>query len=336
MGASIENQHLLAGLLAQLDKTGACEIIKQKVTQIEPAGSSSELPTVTLEDGSKVEPKLLVGSDGANSMTRNEYGIDTDEQTYGQKGLVCSVSTLQPNEIAFQRFLKTGPLALLPLWGAYSSIVWSCPDAMCQELQDLDDQAFVDRLNEAFRNPSAAPDLGRLGDKVLPRSLKERQFEMPPIVDAVHTKRFAFPLVMQNAKSYVGHRMALVGDAAHRVHPLAGQGLNLGLSDVAYLSNVIVSAKKGGQDIGDLGHVLQSYDKQAKANAYLIMAAIEFVKRSYDPSLQGSETLGHVLAAARNVGIDLIESSDVLKYNFMNLASGNVMHPSVYEWSSSY
>lgn len=94
MGASIENQHLLAGLLAQLEKTGSCEIVKQKVTQIEPAGSSGELPRITLEDGSKVEPKLLVGSDGANSMTRNEYGIDTDEQTYGQKGLVCSVSTL--------------------------------------------------------------------------------------------------------------------------------------------------------------------------------------------------------------------------------------------------
>ncbi len=92
--------------------------------------------------------------------------------------------------------MKTGPLALLPLWGAYSSIVWSCPDQMCQELQDLDDADFVSRLNEAFRNPSEAPDLGRLGDKVLPRSLKDRQFEMPPIVDAVHTKRFAFPLVM--------------------------------------------------------------------------------------------------------------------------------------------
>ena len=79
--------------------------------------------------------------------------------------------------------------------------------------------------------------------------------------------------------------MALVGDAAHRVHPLAGQGLNLGLSDVAYLSNVILAAKKGGQDIGDLGHTLTAYDKQAKANAYMIMAAIEFVKKSYDPTV---------------------------------------------------
>ena len=110
----------------------------------------------------------------------------------------------------------------------------------------MSDESFVERLNKAFRDPSDASELGRLGDKVLPRNIKERQFEMPPIVDAVHTKRFAFPLVLQNAHDYVGHRMALVGDAAHRVHPLAGQGLNLGLSDVAYLSNVVVSAKKSG------------------------------------------------------------------------------------------
>ena len=155
---------------------------------------------------------------------------------------------------------------------------------------------------------------------------------MPPLADSV-TKRYAFPLVFSNAKSYVGHRMALIGDAAHRVHPLAGQGLNLGLSDVAYLANTIIAAKKGGQDIGDLGQVLSNYDKHSKANAYLIMGAIEFVKRSYEPTVQGNELLGHALAAARNLGIDLIESSDLMKYNFMNVASGNVMHPSVYEWS---
>ena len=194
MGASVENQHLLAGLLAQLEKTQKCQIVKQKVVNIEAASSSSELPKVTLENGQIIEPKLLVGSDGAKSMTRNGYGIKTTDQSYGQKGLVCSVSTLQPNEIAFQRFLKTGPLALLPLWGAYSSIVWSCPEDMCQELQEMDEASFVERLNKAFRNPSDAPDLGRLGDKLLPRKLKERQFEMPPIVDALHTKRFAFPL----------------------------------------------------------------------------------------------------------------------------------------------
>ena len=129
--------------------------------------------------------------------------------------------------------------------------------------------------------------------------------------------------------------MALVGDAAHRVHPLAGQGLNLGLSDVAYLSNVIVKARKEGQDIGDFNQTLHWYDQKAKINAYAIIGAIEFVKRSYEPSVAGNDALGHILAGARNLGIDLIESSDLLKFNFMNFAAGNVLHPSVYEWDGS-
>ena len=81
--------------------------------------------------------------------------------------------------------------------------------------------------------------------------------------------------------------MALIGDAAHSVHPLAGQGLNLGISDVAYLSNAILKAKKGGQDIGDLGQTLRTYEKTSKANAYMIAGAIEFVKKSYDPDIFG-------------------------------------------------
>ena len=128
--------------------------------------------------------------------------------------------------------------------------------------------------------------------------------------------------------------MALIGDAAHRVHPLAGQGLNLGLSDVAFLGNTILTAKREGQDIGNLDSVLSQYDTQAKANAYAIVAAIEFVKNSYRPDTLGSENLGHVLALARNAGIDLIELSDLAKFNFMNFASGNITHPSKYEWTS--
>ena len=150
------------------------------------------------------------------------------------------------------------------------------------------------------------------------------------MVSSVNTKRYAFPLVLQDSKSYADHRMALIGDAAHRVHPLAGQGLNLGFSDVAYLSNAILKAKKGGQDIGDYGFALKEYEKLSKANAYAIMGAIEFVKKAYGPDVMGNESLGHVLAAARNLGIDIIESSDYMKFNFTMFASGNVMHPAKY------
>ena len=91
--------------------------------------------------------------------------------------------------------------------------------------------------------------------------MKSRNFESPPLIFKLDTKRFGFPLKLQYSDQYASHRMALIGDAAHRVHPLAGQGLNLGLSDVAYLSNAVVKAKKAGQDVGDLGFVLSEYNK---------------------------------------------------------------------------
>ena len=129
--------------------------------------------------------------------------------------------------------------------------------------------------------------------------------------------------------------MALLGDAAHRVHPLAGQGLNLGLSDVAYLANAILQAKAEGQDIGSLDSTLNNYDRQAKINAYSMIAAIEFVKNSYGPKVVGSENLGHLVALGRNFILDLIECSDLAKYNFMQFASGTVTHPSTYRWESN-
>ena len=332
MGASIENQHLLAGMLSQLGRSDKCEIIKKKVTEITPSTDASELPVIKLEDGTKIEPKLIIGSDGKQSMTRSSYGLETTGHSYGQKGLVCSVSTLQPNEIAFQRFLKTGPLAVLPLWGSYSSIVWSCPDDMCKELQDLPEEDFIDRINEVLQAPSEK--LGAVPDRVLPKQLKKRQFETPPLIHQLDTKRYAFPLALQMAANSVSHRMALIGDAAHSVHPLAGQGLNLGISDVAYLSNVILKAKKGGQDIGDWGQVLEIYNKQSKVNAIMIAGAIEFVKKAYDEEpLKGHNIATDVMTAARNLGIDLIESSDYAKFNFMNFAAGSVNHPSKYEWN---
>ena len=127
--------------------------------------------------------------------------------------------------------------------------------------------------------------------------------------------------------------MALIGDAAHRIHPMAGQGLNLGMTDVAYLANAIIKAKKGGADIGNYEHVLADYNFKSKANAASVIASIEFVKNSYSPSLAGSEALGHILALGRNIGIDLIDTSDFAKHNFMNYASGTFTHPLSYEWA---
>ena len=111
--------------------------------------------------------------------------------------------------------------------------------------------------------------------------------------------------------------------------------MNLGLSDVAFLANNLITAKNGGTDIGSLEHVLSNYNFQSRANANSVIASIEFVKNSYSPKLLGSENLGHLLALARNIGIDLIDSSDFMKYNFMNFASGNYTHPLEYKWEKN-
>ena len=95
---------------------------------------------------------------------------------------------------------------------------------------------------------------------IIPEQLKSLEFELPPLITEIKTKRFAFPLTLTNSDEYVSHRMALIGDAAHRIHPMAGQGLNLGLSDVAFLANNIIKAKNGGTDIGSLEHVLENYN----------------------------------------------------------------------------
>ena len=107
--------------------------------------------------------------------------------------------------------------------------------------------------------------------------MKGNDFERPPLVDSLATPRFSFPLSLQYAKRYAGDRMALVGDAAHRIHPMAGQGLNAGMTDVAYLANAIVAALKSGQDIGSYEQVLKEYERQSKNHANLIIGGVEFI-----------------------------------------------------------
>lgn len=108
--------------------------MNKKVVAIIPATDPSEKPRVELDDGTEIECNLLIGSDGEKSKTRNDYQIGAWGYSYHQNGLVCTVETIKPNNIAFQRFLRTGPIAVLPLWGNYSSIVWSCPPDVCKDL----------------------------------------------------------------------------------------------------------------------------------------------------------------------------------------------------------
>ena len=194
--------------------------------------------TVELASGQRLRTRLVVAADGADSPLRAMAGIGVSSHDYGQRGLVAFVDTAQPHrETCWQRFLPTGPLAFLPFRtlpgdgagpresgsGHRSSIVWSLPDAEAARLLALDDAAFLGELGRAFDGP------------------------LGPMLAV--SRRAAFALRRQLASTHVAGRVVLVGDAAHVVHPLAGQGVNLGLRDVASLRAILASAGAHGSDI---------------------------------------------------------------------------------------
>ncbi len=199
---------------------------------------------VTLADGRIFTSKLIVGADGRFSRVREAAGIAVNSRDYGQKAIVATVETEQPSDrTAWQRFLPDGVLAFLPLADGRSSIVWSSQQA--DEILALDDDAFRQVLGEAFDH--------HLGE-VLATSA-----------------RAAFPLVGRHAERYVKPRLALIGDAAHTIHPLAGQGVNLGFMDVAALAEVLASTDR---DPGSLS-VLRRYERARKGENALMQKLME-------------------------------------------------------------
>jgi 2-octaprenyl-3-methyl-6-methoxy-1,4-benzoquinol hydroxylase/2-octaprenylphenol hydroxylase len=194
-----------------------------RVAAFERGGSRVRL---AMDDGRALEARLAIAADGAFSPLRDMAGLETEGRDYAQRAVVANVATQHPHgETAWQRFTPDGPLAFLPLADGRSSIVWSLREGTASEVLSLDDGAFCARLGAAFGN--------RLGE-----------------VTAT-SPRVAFPLRLQLATRYAGDRLALLGDAAHVVHPLAGQGLNLGLLDAAALAEVLGAARDAGEDPGD-------------------------------------------------------------------------------------
>jgi 2-polyprenylphenol 6-hydroxylase len=242
-----------------------------------------------LDGQDPIEARLVVVADGAESRVRNLVGIGTTGWTYGQRGIVCNVRTQKPHQLtAWQRFLPTGPLAFLPLADGRCSIVWSCELDAAGELMKLEDAAYRERLAEAFGN--------ELGDII----------ETSP--------RAAFPLRMLHADTYVKSGLALVGDAAHVVHPLAGQGVNLGLLDVAVLVDVLSAGRQDERDIGEL-RLLQRYERARRADNLAMTAATDGLKRLF-----GSRN--PLLKFVRNHGLGVVNATTPLKNLLIRHAMG--------------
>jgi 2-polyprenylphenol 6-hydroxylase len=244
---------------------------------------------IILADGSELDARLVVGADGRDSLVRTVLGIGTGGWGYDQRAIVCNVEPAHwHRETAWQRFLPTGPLAFLPLADGRCSIVWSADEARAEALLALDDAAFIGELEQAFEQ--------RLG----------------PILSI--GPRAAFPLRLQYAKSYVRPRAALVGDAAHAIHPLAGQGVNLGFLDVAALVDALERARAQQRDIGGLA-TLRRYERARRGDNLLMLAAMDAFKRAFGNRIPP-------LVAARNLGLFAADQVGPLKRAFMREALG--------------
>ncbi|MDH5300614.1 MAG: UbiH/UbiF/VisC/COQ6 family ubiquinone biosynthesis hydroxylase [Gammaproteobacteria bacterium] len=243
-----------------------------------------------LQDGRELHSKLLIGTDGARSWVRETLGIQTTGWPYGQKAVVCVVTTEHSHQdTCWQRFLPTGPLAFLPMAGNHSAIVWSTSHEQAEELLALDETDFLQRMTDA------------LGDTPLGRV-------------ASTGKRAAFPLRLQHSHEYVRERVALAGDAAHAIHPLAGQGVNLGLLDAAALVEMISDRLQQGRDFGRR-HNLRKYERARKSDNLLMMASMDGFKRLFSNDIR-------TLSLGRNLGLDAMDRLAPLKHEVIQHAMG--------------
>lgn len=287
LGHIIENRVIRLALWEQLDRyAGLTLLCPAAVSGIERTG---ERLNVTLEDGRCINTRVLIGADGRDSRVRALAGIETHGHAYEQRAIVAHVRPEQAHrECAWQRFLSTGPLALLPLADGRCSIVWSADDARADELLALDEPAFEQALTEASQQC-----LGRLH---------------------LDSPRAAFALRMQHAEHYVQPGLVLIGDAAHAIHPLAGQGVNLGLLDAAALAESIRRALAAGRNPGGLWS-LRHYERARRGDNQLMLTAMDGFKRLFGHDHRG-------LALARRAGLTLSDQLDPLKRAFIAHALG--------------
>ncbi|KAJ7390808.1 Putative ubiquinone biosynthesis monooxygenase [Desmophyllum pertusum] len=250
--------------------------------------------SLELNDGRTVHSRLVIGADGPQSLVRKQASMDCLSWKYDQSGVVATLhlGEITENIVAWQKFLPTGPIALLPLTENLSSLVWSTTPEHAKELVSMEEDRFVDAVNNAFwedfdRNPlvdQATRMSYLLASFIQPWTNVASGTQSPPSVSSVEEgSRAMFPYGFGHATEYVRPRLALIGDAAHRVHPLAGQGVNLGFGDVACLRDVLSEAAEEGKDIGSLEHLL-SYETKRQQSVVPMMTAIDTLKRLYSTS----------------------------------------------------
>lgn len=292
LGHIVENSVAVRAVHQQLQQYDNIELLQPSTVAnlIQPQRDNEPIQ-VLLEDGRRLIGQLLIAADGANSLVRQLANFNTREWSYGHKAIVTTVRTEKPHQFtAWQRFISTGPLAFLPLQlentpginSHYSSIVWSVEERLADQLMSLKDQAFCEELGKAF------------------------EFRLGTIEHSA--RRFCLPLRQRHAVQYIQPGIALVGDAAHTIHPLAGQGVNLGLLDAATITNEIHRALERDILLTDYS-ILRRYQRQRLGSNLGMMSAMEGFKRLF-----GSKQLS--VRWLRNEGMAQLDNLPLLK-NFI-------------------
>jgi len=320
----IENDLILDAVYARVKEAPNVEILnKARVECVRlPRDSSSNLSELQLQDGRTFSCDLLIGADGANSVVRKEMNVDVFSLNYDRMGLVATLELGEDacdNSVAWQRFLPNGPVALLPLTDRLSSLVWSTTNEQAKKLQALPPAEFVDALNEAFCRQYPRVELADKAVQALNslfgHNASQHQVQYPPRVCGVKDKsRATFPLGFLHASSYVCNGAALVGDAAHRVHPLAGQGVNLGFSDVRYLVESLAAGAYAGFKLGDKQHLIK-YERKCLAKNVPIMLGVHGLHTLYSTQFSPVVLL-------RSLGLQLTQNVPPIKNLFMRGAMG--------------
>lgn len=288
MGYIVENHHVLTSLY-DIAKT------LPTLTLYAPAGythiaRSARDVVVTLTNGRNITGNLLVAADGRFSKVRKEVGIDTLEWSYKQSAIVCNIThEFDHKGVALEHFLPAGPFASLPMYGGkMSSLVWTEKTEMAPVFLAMDDAEFILEIEK------------RLGTHLGKISLA--------------SKRFCYPLSLVHAKTYTANRLALVGDAAHAIHPIAGQGFNLGIRDIGVLAKLLIDTKQLGLSIGTLD-ILSQYEKSRRRDNMVMIAVTDVLNRLFS-----NDNLP--LRASRRLGLAVINKLPFVKKFFMQHAMG--------------
>jgi 2-octaprenyl-6-methoxyphenol hydroxylase len=281
----VENRHLVDALATKARDLGV-DLRAGAVAGFENAGNVID---VSLADGEVISARLLVGADGAHSLIRERAGIANHGWSYDQSAIVTTVAhEREHNGRADEHFLPAGPFAILPLTGKRCSIVWTENTREAQRIVALPDDEFHTELEKRF-----GLQLGEL--KVI-------------------GPRRAFPLGLFTARTFIGERLALIGDAAHIIHPIAGQGLNMGLRDVAALAEAVADAARLGLDPGG-PDVLERYQRWRRFDTMTMGIATDGLNRLFSNH-------SDVLRLARDIGLGLVERMPALKRMFIREAAG--------------